>query len=108
MGAVLVSGFDLNSNFSCQPADTFSPHILTPMQIDQTAVWLIFSLSVSHFDPNSIFLCVQLAVWRLITIKSVSAAAAYCSSPRCHSLLLLGYCEFLAALAALYLTLVTE
>ena len=104
---LLVSGFELNSNFSGQPADSFSPSHFEPNEkknCDQIAVWLIFCLFVSHFYPTSIVFCVQLAVWRLITIKSVSAAAAYCSSPRCHSLLLLGYCEFLFCIC-LYLHL---
>ena len=36
-------------------------------------------------------------------MKSHSAAATLCSSPRCHSLLLLGYCEYFCLYSYLYL-----
>jgi len=62
---------------------------------EYSRAWGLFMLFHSNFSIHihtvSIWYTLQLAVWRLITIKSVSAAAAYCSSPRCHSLLLLGY-----------------
>ena len=67
------------------------------MEEEYSYHWGIFLLFHGNFSTHihtvSIWYSLQLAVWRLIMIKSSSKAVTYCTHSRCHLLLVLGYCE---------------